>query len=40
MNANVRFAYWAETADEWNTVELTVRAVFYPGSPGFTDRRP
>jgi hypothetical protein len=40
MEANVRFAYWAETADEQDTVELTVRAQVYPGTPAVTDRRP
>ena len=40
MNANVRFAYWAETADEQHTVELTVRAQVNPGTPAVTDRRP
>jgi hypothetical protein len=39
MEANVRFAYWAETADE-NTVELTVRAEVDPGVEPVTDRRP
>jgi len=39
MEANVRFAYWAGTADE-NTVELTVRAKVDPGTPAVTDRRP
>ena len=40
MNANVRFTYWAETADEQDTVELTVRAQVDPGTPAVTDRRP
>lgn len=40
MNENVRFAYWAETADEQHTVELTVRAQVDPGTPAITDRRP
>ena len=40
MNANVQFAYWAETADEQDTVELTVRAQVDPGTPAVTDRRP
>ena len=40
MEANVRFAYWAETADEQGTVELTVRAQVDPGTPAVTDRRP
>jgi hypothetical protein len=40
MQANVRFAYWAETADEQDTVELTVRAQVEPGIPAVTDRRP
>lgn len=40
MEANVRFAYWAETADEEHTVELTVRAQVDPGTPAVTDRRP
>lgn len=40
MEANVRFAYWAETADEQHTVELTVRAQVDPGTPAVTDRRP
>lgn len=40
MEANVRFAYWAETADEQDTVELTVRAEVRPGTPAVTDRRP
>ena len=39
MQANVRFRYWAETADE-TTVELTVRAQVDPGTPAVTDRRP
>ncbi len=39
MRANVRFAYWAETADS-TTVELTVRAEVRPGTPAVTDRRP
>ncbi len=39
MRANVRFRYWAETADE-TTVELTVRAEVDPGTPAVTDRRP
>jgi hypothetical protein len=39
MEANVRFRYWAETADE-NTVELTVRAEVDPGVEPVTDRRP
>ena len=39
MQATVRFAYWAETADE-TTVELTVRAEVDPGIPAVTDRRP
>ena len=39
MEANVRFAYWAETADE-NTVELTVRAEVDPGVEPVTDRLP
>ena len=40
MEANVRFRYWAETADEQHTVELTVRAQVDPGTPAVTDRRP
>ena len=40
MEANVRFAYWAETVDEQHTVELTVRAQVDPGTPAVTDRRP
>lgn len=40
MEANVRFAYWAETADEQDTVELTVRAEIRPGAEAVTDRRP
>lgn len=40
MNANVRFRYWAETADEQDTVELTVRALVDPGTEPVTDRRP
>ena len=40
MEANVQFAYWAETADEQDTVELTVRAQVDPGTPAVTDRRP
>ena len=40
MEANVRFAYWAETADEQHTVELTVRAQVDPGVEPVTDRRP
>jgi hypothetical protein len=40
MRANVRFRYWAETADEQDTVELTVRAEVDPGIPAVTDRRP
>lgn len=40
MEANVRFAYWAETADEEHTVELTVRAQVDPGTPAVTDLRP
>ena len=39
MNANVRFAYWAEDSDGV-TWELTVRADVRPGTPGVTDRRP
>jgi len=39
MRCNVRFAYWAETADE-TTVELTVRAEVDPGVEPVTDRRP
>ena len=39
MQANVRFRYWAETADE-TTVELTVRAEVDPGVEPVTDRRP
>jgi hypothetical protein len=39
MQANVRFKYWAETADE-TTVELTVRAEVEPGTRPVTDRRP
>ena len=39
MEANVQFAYWAETADE-TTVELTVRAEVDPGVEAVTDRRP
>ena len=40
MRYNVRFRYWAETADEEHTVELTVRAEVNPGAPAVTDRRP
>ena len=40
MQTNVRFRYWAETADEQDTVELTVRAEVDPGTPAVTDRRP
>ena len=39
MQANVRFRYWAETADE-TTVELTVRAEVDPGVEPVTNRRP
>ena len=39
MRANVRFRYWAETADS-TTVELTVRAEVDPGVEPVTDRRP
>ncbi len=39
MQANVRFRYWVETADE-TTVELTVRAEVDPGIEPVTDRRP
>jgi hypothetical protein len=39
MRANVRFRYWAETADS-TTVELTVRAEVDPGTRPVTDRRP
>ncbi len=40
MRANVRFAYWAETADEQDTVELAVRAEVDPGVEPVTNRRP
>jgi len=40
MRANVRFRYWAETADEQDTVELTVRAEVDAGVEPVTDRRP
>lgn len=39
MRANVRFVYWAETADE-TTVELTVRAEVDPGVEPIINRRP
>lgn len=39
MNANVRFAYWAEDNDGL-TWELYVRAEVCPGTPAVTDRRP
>jgi len=39
MEANVRFAYWAEDHDGV-TWELTVRAHVDPGTPAVTDRRP